>query len=169
MDPVIYSANVIQAFLGPLGTTVFIFGIAVVGLLAALLRTRERPGIRIGLVLTGGFLLIVGCAMSFFTYRAITSGAKVVNARLKDKTVAQDNCGNGNTCARYVLEMTAGAKSLDLNIARSAFDRAQIGTCYQVTYYPANGMFSDPALANSYESVSNIARVEATKDSACSP
>ena len=169
MDPVIFSANLLQAFIKPIGTVLFMLMLGFVGLVAAILRARERPITRIGLGLAGGFLLIVGCVMTFFTYRAITTGSVVVNARLNDKTVARDNCGDSQTCTRYVLEMTSGSKSLDLDISKSAFDKAQFGSCYQVTYDPPSGMFSDPAVSNYYESVSNIQRVETMNDSACAP
>jgi len=168
MDPVIYSASVFQAFLTPIGTILFLFGIALVGLAVAILRTSDRPLNRIVLGLAGAFLLVVGCVMSFLTYRTITTGSVVVSARLHDKTVARDNCGDNSTCTRFVLEMTVGAKSLDLNISKDAFDKAVIGSCYQVAYYPPNGLFSDPAVSASYESVSNIRRVETTNSSACS-
>jgi hypothetical protein len=167
MGDVIYSASPFQTFLTSFGTILFFFVLGGVGVGSAFLRSGQTRGARVGLGLAGGVLLIAGCAMSVVTFQSLTTGSKNVAARLNDKTKATDNCGDGDTCSRFVLEMQAGQKFYDVTVPEGAFDRTEIGRCYQVTYYPNTGLFSPSANSDSYQAISNVSRIEQLDTAAC--
>jgi hypothetical protein len=105
--------------------------------------------------------------MAFATVLTIMGRDQTVTALLDDKVMARDSCGEGDTCLRFVLEMRAGGTSYDFSIPESAFERAEIGSCYQVTYYPNKGLFSDPAQAETYVATSSVIRIEEMDPGAC--
>ena len=64
-------------------------------------------------------------------------GAKTFAAHLNAKQIATNNCCDGGACTRYVIEMQTGSKFYDLNVTQESYEKAQINTCYSVTYYPS--------------------------------
>lgn len=167
MGTVIFSAGPLQTFLTSLGTILFFFVLGGISLGRALTGGQQGRGARLGLGLAGTVLLAAGVAMAFATIQTITSGDRTVAALLDDKVKARDSCGDGDTCLRFVLEMRAGGTSYDFSVPESAFERAEIGSCYQVTYYPNKGLFSEPAQAESYVATSNVTRIEQVDPGAC--
>jgi hypothetical protein len=105
--------------------------------------------------------------MVVVTFRSMTSAAQTVAVRLDDKSVAQDNCGDGDTCSRYVLEMLGGPKAYDVQVSESTYEQAQVGSCYQLTYYPGGGLFGASEYADAYEYISYVARIEAVDAALC--
>jgi hypothetical protein len=163
MGPVIYSASPFRAFLPTLGTIAFMFLIAIIGLASAFLNRKQGRGARIGLGIAGGFLLIAGLVLAGFTLVSLIGGQKTVTVMLNDKTIAEDNCGdNGETCARYVLETSAGTGAYDFNVPLEAYDRVQVNTCYQFSYFPRHGLFSEPSAGTgAYQQVDQVTRIQA--------
>jgi hypothetical protein len=105
--------------------------------------------------------------MGFVTYRTLTSGARTAEVRLNDKFVAHDNCGDGGTCTRYVLETQGGSKFYDIAVDEAAYEKAQPGACYRLTYYPGGGLFGPPENADTWESISSVLKVETVDSSLC--
>lgn len=167
MGTVIYSASSLQAFLPTFGTTAFMLLIAVVGLASALLNHNQSRGARIGLGAAGGFLLIAGCLMAIFTVFTLMSGQKTVSVLLNNKREAVDNCGDGNTCTRLVLETQGGTSFYDFTVPQSAFDKTEEGQCYQVAYYPSTGLFSPSSNSASYTATSNVTQIKQVDLSTC--
>lgn len=170
MGTVIYSANSFRAFLPTFGTIAFMLLIAVVGLASVLLNRNQSRGARIGLGLAGGFLLIVGFVSAVFTVFTMLGGQKTVSVLLNNKREAIDNCDSGGgTCTRLVLETQAngGQNLYDFTVPQSAFDRTEIGQCYQVTYYPSTGLSPKFSESDSYVSTPNVTRIEQVDISAC--
>jgi len=167
MGTVIYSASSFQAFLPTFGTIAFMLLIAAVGLASAFLNRNQSRGARIGLGIAGGFLLIAGGATAIFTLFTMMGGQKTVNVLLNNKREAADNCGDGDTCTRLVLETQAGSNFYDFSVPQSAFDKTEEGQCYQVTYYPSTGLFSPSSDSASYTSTSNVTQIKQVNLSAC--
>jgi len=168
MGTVIYSASVLQAYLGLIGTILFMAAIGVAGLAAAFFQKKQGKGARIAMAVCGVFLLIASCATSAFTYFSISSGAETVAAHLNDKQIATSNCGdNGNTCTDYILETTSGNVSYDFVVNSRAYDLAQVGTCYQVTFYKSKSPLNVAADTESYHRIETITRIEVADPGAC--
>jgi hypothetical protein len=166
MGTVIYSASPVQAFSGASGTILFLFGLGVVGIGAAIFRRGQKRGGRIGLGAAGAFLVLASAVYAVFTFASATGSTKSILLNLESKRIAEDNCGdNGETCRRYVLEATTSTTAYDFNVPQEAYDRAQVNTCYQFTYYPNKGLFSNNTA--SYQQVNNVASIETAESSRC--
>ena len=160
MGEVIYSASPFQAFIWLFALILFCFLLGVTGVLMGIFRRKEKTITRFARAGAGAFLFLVGIVLAFVTYRSLTAGVETFTAHLGDKQVAHDNCGDAETCDRYILEMQAGSKFYNLNVTEATYEKAQVNSCYSVTYYPGKGLLGEPSYANSYESVSNITRIE---------
>jgi len=126
MSTVIYSASPLQAMLSSLGTTLLLIGLGIVGIVSAFFRTSQSRGSRIALGFVSVFLILVGFGMGVISYRTLSAGAETVAARLNDKHIRHESCGDdGNTCTRYVLETFAGDVNYDLVVDSKAYDLAQ--------------------------------------------
>src|SRR5258706_4386495 len=168
MGTVIYSASPLQSFSSLLGTVLFMAVLGIVGLGAAIFQPKRGKGTRIALGVASVFLLIAGCVTAVFTYLSISSGADMVAARLNNKTIAQENCGdNGETCARYILETNAGDVDYDFVVNSQAYDLAQVNTCYQVTFYKSKSPLNMTADTNTYQRIETITRIEVADTTAC--
>src|SRR5206468_5212040 len=114
------------------------------------------------------FLLIASCVTGAFMYSSISSGANTVAARLNNKTIAQENCGdNGETCSRYILETNAGDVDYDFIVNSQAYDLAQVNTCYQVTFYKSKSPLNVTADTNTYQRIETITRIEVADTTVC--
>lgn len=163
MSNVIYSASPLQAFMGSFEAFAFLFILGVVGLGMGILRRRQKALVRFVTGILGIFLMVIGATLAFVTIRSMTGGAQTFTAQLNDKQVANDNCGDSSTpstCARYILETRSESTLYDLDVTKETYEKAQIHSCYSVTYYPSQGLFGRPAYLNGYQSVSNITQIE---------
>jgi len=168
MGTVIYSASPLQAFQGLFITILVMLVLGVVGLAATIFQPKRGKGTRIAMGAAGGVLLMAGFVAAVFTFRTISSGAEAVAARLNDKTIAQENCGdNGETCDRYILETSAGDVAYDFVVNAQAYDLAQVNTCYQVTFYKSKSPLNAAADANAYQRIETITNIVVTDTSAC--
>jgi hypothetical protein len=166
MGTVIYSASPVQAFMGAASIILFLLGLGVVGIGVAIFRRGQSRGSRIGLGIAAVFLILVSIVYAGFSLASASGRTKSVVLNLDNKQVAEDNCGdNGETCARYVLESIASGTAYDFNVPQEAYDKAQVDTCYQFTYYPNNGLFSSSN--DSYQQINNVARIETADPSSC--
>jgi hypothetical protein len=168
MGTVIYSASPLQAFQGLVITVLVIVVLGVLGLAAATFQSKRGKGARIAMGIAGSLLLIAGFATAAFTFITISSGAETVSARLNDKTIAQENCGdNGETCARYILETNVGDVAYDFVVNSQTYDLAQANTCYQVTFYKSKSPLNVAADANNYQRIETITNIVVADTSAC--
>jgi hypothetical protein len=100
------------------------------------------------------------------TLASLSSSAQSVSLQLDNKRVVEDNCGdNGQTCTRYVLEAATSAMAYEFSVPRSAYDQAQVNTCYKITYYPSRSLL--PASAGTYQQISSVTRIETADPSTC--
>ena len=171
MGTVIYSASPFQAFFGAIFTISFLFFVGLLSILITVFRRKEKPLVRLLMIGLGAFLMLVGVLMAFLTARNYMIGSRTVAAKLEDKFIATDNCDNGKTCDRYVLEMRAGQKFYDLNVSADAYEKAQVRVCYEVTYYPAKSLLGEwldePSYADAYEAIAAITNITVADAAAC--
>ena len=115
------------------------------------------------------FLLIAGGVLAANTLFSASGGAQTITVGLNDKRIITSSCGeNGeDTCTHYVLEGGAGSNLYDLDVAQTAYEKAEIGICYEVTYYPRKGLFSTAADTTSYQRIDTITRIEVADPTAC--
>lgn len=170
MGTVIYSTSPLGAYLGTLATLAFIMVIGVVGLAWAVFNRKQGKGARIGAGCAGLFLCAVGALALGYTLLGMLTGTKTATVLVNDKTVAHDNCGdNGQTCDRYVLETSGGQKSYDFTVEKRAFDDVQQGGCYEISYYPATGLFANNDPSALYVASDHVSRIVQADAASCKP
>ena len=168
MGTVIYEASPFQAFLGSIGTTVFLVVLGVVGIGMAVFRSRDKRSTRVSTGLAGAFLLLVSCVLAALIFVSFSRGARTVMLELNDKTIAADTCGdNGETCNRYVLSAIAGTDAYDIDVPYNVYNIVQLNTCYQFTYYPNTGILGLGSNTSSYHQIDNITRIVAADPATC--
>jgi len=164
MDNVIYSATPLRAFSGGFIVIAFLLGLGVIGALWTVFKRKERPIARVGMGFASIILILAGIGVTISLIRTIRSGDKTVTIRVEEKKVVESNCNDGGTCTSYLLETKAGTKSYDFIVAKSAWDKAQVEVCYQVTYYPSQSLFGEylqeQDISEVYEASSTITRIE---------
>ena len=160
MGEVIYSTTSWQTFFWSFVVILVLGVLGLIGVLNGIFRRKEKTFVRIARGCAGVFLWMIGLVFAFLVFRSITTGAQTISVHLDDKQVATDNCNDGDTCTRYVLETKSGTKSFDIDVNKSAYDKAQVDSCYKVTYFSGNGFFAQPETEYSYQSISNVTRVE---------
>jgi hypothetical protein len=165
MENLIYSASPLRAFSGGIFLIIFMFVLGGVAILWALFKRREKPLPRIAMGCSSLVLLLasVGLAINFmFT---LQSGDKTVVVHVNEMDIVESRCGdNGGTCTRYVIESNEGIKLYDFSVAKDAYEKIEVESCYQFTYYPARSLFGaylqETDYSDSYESASTITRIE---------
>lgn len=166
MGEVIYAASTLKAFLASFIVVVVLFLLGLMGVLNGIFRRKEKTFVRFARGCAGVFLWIVAVVFVLVLFRAITSGSEIITVHLNNKQIAHDNCGDNSTCDRYILETQSGSNSYDLEVSKEAYDRAQVDSCYKVTYFSGKGFFgplgasSQPEEQNTYHSISTITRIE---------
>ena len=160
MGEVIYATSSLKAFLSSFIVILVLGILGLVGVLNGIRRRHEKPFVRFARGCAGVFLWIVAGVFAFVIFRSVTSGAKTITIHLNDKQVAQGNCGDGDTCTRYVLETQSGSVFYDFEVNEEAYNKAQIDTCYAVTYFSGAGFFGNAETVNSYQSISTVTRIE---------
>src|SRR5690349_23495415 len=156
MDPVIYSASPFQAFLGNIGVVAFMLFLGVAGAGWAAFNRRESKVARIAAGCASVVLLVAGAATAFFSVTSALNGDRTVTVSVDRKREVTSNCENG-PCTSLVLETHDGSNYYDFTVVSSAYDRAEEGACYDVTYYPAR---SGEQAVNTYEATSRITKIE---------
>jgi hypothetical protein len=166
MGTVIYSAGPFQAFLGSLGLILFIFAIGLVGIGIAIFRRSQSRSLRVLTGTLGGFLVIVSFVVAAISLLSASSGTKLVTLKLDNKRIVEANCGdNGETCARYALESTTGTTAYEFDVSQDTYNKVQVNTCYNFSYYPNPGLFSSDT--SSFQQIDRIALIETTDPASC--
>jgi hypothetical protein len=171
MGTVIYSASPLQAFMGAIVTGLILFLLALLLILPTFFNRREKMSKRLLMIGLGGFLLLVGGLIAFVSAREYMTGSKTVIAKLEDKFIARDNCDNGNTCERYMLELVAESKYYDFNVPPAAYEKTQVRVCYEVTYYPAKSLLGqwlgEQSYAEAFEAIAAVTNITVADAAAC--
>jgi hypothetical protein len=167
MDDVLYSASPMQTFLGSFGMIAFLFVLGAAGLGFALLRRQESKAARLATGVAGAFLVLIAVATTLITVARIATGSETVAIHVNDKLVAQDNCGDGGTCERFVLETQSATNFFDVQVNRATYEQVQVGGCYQLTYYPGRSVLGGSEYGSTYQYIANITNLAVAEASAC--
>ncbi len=160
MDGVIYSASPFQVFIWSFVIVLLLSILGLSGIGTGIFRRKEKLLLRVARAGSGVLLILAGIALAFVAFRSMTGGSQTIATHLNEKRIAIDNCNNGDTCTRYVLETQSGPKFYDLDVTMSTYEKAQVNSCYSVTYYPSKGLLNEAGYADTYESLANITRIE---------
>jgi hypothetical protein len=166
MGEVIYSASTLKAFLPSFIVVLVLFLLGLVGVLNGIFRRKEKALVRVAWGCAGVFLWMIALSSGFLVFRAITVGTKVIRVSVNDKQIAHDNCGDSNTCDRHILETQSGSNFYDLEVNEEAYDKAQIDSCYEITYFSRRAVFGpfgpteQASQVPTYQSISTVTRIE---------
>ena len=106
--------------------------------------------------------MIVSFVVALIILMSVSGGTRKVALNLDDKRIVEDN---GETCARYVLESTTSAAAYEFDVPQDVYEKAEVHTCYDFTYYPNKGLFSNDAM--SFQQIDHIALIETADPAAC--
>ena len=165
MGTVIYSASPLQTFFSTWGSTALLVGLGIYGFASAVFQRNQKLLSRLGWGAAGALLLVVGGLSGLSMVKSISQPTQSVVMNLQRKRIAQDNCNDGQTCTRYVLETHNSATEFDFNVPKQAYDAAQENTCYRFTYYPNTGTFGFSTA--SFQSLDNLTRIETADPARC--
>jgi hypothetical protein len=169
MDSIIYSTSPLGTFANTFLAIGAILAFGLIGIIYAVAKPNQTKGARLGLGLAGAFLCLVGGVTTIVTFVNMATKSQTATAILNTKTIAEDTCGEDSTCKRYLLEMTAGPKSYEFTVAERAYNAALEGGCYQVTYYPNQGLFASGYGTDQYVATSYIIRIAQARPGDCQP
>jgi hypothetical protein len=168
MGTVIYSANLLWAFLSPLGSILFTSAIGVFALIAAFRQRKQGRGVQIILGICGVFLLAFSLITVNQMVSSFLSGTETITMHVDDKSIGRGNCGNGSTCTHYDLAATAGQVSYDLRVNPQAYNAVHSNTCYRMTFYKYKPFMSAIPDTDLYHRIEVITRIEIADPAACS-
>lgn len=171
MDPVVYSSTPFQAFFWGGATILFMFALGMIGAGWAAFNRKQKALPRIAMGCASIILLLAGIGTSIAMFNTVQNGDATVAVRVNEKNEVVSNCGDNGTCTSYLLETQAGQKFYDFTVAHKAYEKVEVGQCYQVTYYPDRSLFGDmfqeQDISQSYEASSTITRIELVDSSVC--
>ena len=160
MGEVVYAASSLKAF-GSLIAVILVLGlVGLLGVLNGIFRRKEKPFVRVARGCAGVFFWLLAAVLIYVVYNSMTSGSEIMTVQVNDKQVANDNCGDGETCKRYILESQSNVRSIDLVVNEETYNKVQIDSCYSVTYYSGNGLFGRSENGSSYDLIDTITRIE---------
>ena len=163
MDTIIYTASPLKAFSGSLFMIAFFFILGGSGVITSLFNRRERALVRIGIGFASVILLLAGGVAAIVTIRSYQNGDKTVSVHVDKKRETKRNC-DGKTCIDYVAETSAGQKYYVFNLSQDVWEKIEVNSCYQFTYYPAESLLGeylqDDTYPDLYETTGDITRIE---------
>ncbi len=168
MGSVVFATSPFQAFLW---TFVGLGILIVIGLgagIPALFDHKAKMLSRIATIIASLISLAVGIIGIGFTLLSMNSNAQQVTLLLNKKEIAQESCGNGDTCEHPQLSMQdASGKDYEFRVRQKAYDAAEENQCYAVTYYPNKGLKNMDGSALSYVYSEYVTKIELLDRSAC--
>lgn len=168
MSTVIFATSPFQAFLW---TFVGLGILVVIGLGAGIPAVFDRKAkmfSRIATIVASLISLVVGVIGIGYTLLSMNSSAQRVELLLNKKEMAQESCGDGNTCSHPQLSMQdASGMDYEFRIPQKAYDVAQENQCYAVTYYPNKGLKNMDGSAPTYVFSEYVTKIELLDRSAC--
>ena len=160
MGEVIYSASTLKAF-GALIAAILVLGVVgLIGVLNGIFRRQEKTFVRIARGCAGVFFWLLGAVLIYMVFNAMTTGSETMTVQIDDKQIATDNCVDGETCTRYILEAQSNSRFVDLVVSEEAYNKVQIDACYVVTYYSGEGLFGRSENGSSYDSIDTVTCIE---------
>ena len=142
---IIYSASALGAFSNSLIYIGIFFFLGLGGLLLNYLPKRKRKEKflkRHSLGCLSILILFFGSAVAIATYNTFTGGDKTVHVQVLKKEEVTRKC-NKSYCTHYVVETTDGEKLYLFGLEKDTWEKMQVNSCYQFTYYPLKPLLAD--------------------------
>jgi len=165
---IIYSASALGAFSGSL-IYIVIFFILGFGNLLLLLLPRRRKKRKIGDYVVGFISILIiffGVLLSISTFNSYQNGDKTVQVTALEKRETTVKC-NKYYCTEYNVETTDGEKFYVFGLEKDIWEKVEVNSCYQFTYYPIKPLLADylqqeNPYPNLYETTGYITLIEKT-------
>ncbi len=168
MGSVVFSTSPLQAFLW---TFVGLGILVLIGLGAgvpALFDRKAKTLNRVGTIVAGLICAAAGIIGIGFTLLSMNGNAQRVELLLNKKEIAQDSCGNGDTCSHPQLSMQdANGKDYELRVPQKAYDATEENQCYAVTYFSNKGLKNLNGTDLGYIYSEYVTKIELLNRSAC--
>ena len=142
---IIYSASALGAFSNSLIYIGFFFFLGLGGLLLNYLPKRKRKEKflkRHSLGCLSILILFFGVTVAIATYNTFAGGDKTVYVQVLEKEVVKRKC-NKSYCTYYEVETTDGEKLYLFGLEKNMWEKMQVNSCYQFTYYPLKPLLAD--------------------------
>ena len=158
MGEVIYGASSLKFYGALLGVLLVLGLMGIMGIVNGVRRKHERMFVRVARGCSGVFFWILGLVLLYLVYNSMTTGSKTVTVQVNAKEASGANCLSGGVC--YVLETESNSRSIDLVVAKEAYDKVQINSCYLVTFYSGDGLFGRSDDGSSYDRIDTVTKME---------
>ena len=163
---VLYSASALGAFSSSL-IYIAIFFLLGFGNLLLLFLTRSRKKRKIGDYVLGFISILIiffGVLTSIATFNTYQNGDKTVRVQAVEKREVTVKC-NKYYCTEYNVETTDGEKFYVFGLEKDVWDKVEVNSCYQFTYYPLKPLLADylqqeNPYPNIYETTGYITLIE---------
>jgi hypothetical protein len=142
---IIYSASALGAFSNSLIYIGIFFFLGLGGLLLNYLPKRKRKEKflkRHSLGCLSILILFFGVTVAIATYNTYKGGDKTVHVQVLEKEVVTRKC-NKSYCTYYEVETTDGEKLYLFGLEKDTWEKMQVNSCYQFTYYPLKPLLAD--------------------------
>lgn len=142
---IIYSASALGAFSSSLIYIAIFFIVGFGNLVLVLLTRSRRKKRKIGDYVMGFISILIiffGVLISIATLNTYQNGDKTVRVQAVEKREVTVKCGE-YYCTEYNLETTDGEKLYVFGLEKDTWDRVEVNSCYQFTYYPLKPLLAD--------------------------
>ena len=158
MGEVIYGASSLEFYGAVAGVMLVIGLIGLMGIVNGIRRKHEKMFVRVARGCAGVFFWGLGLVLLYVVYNSMTTGSKTLTVQVHAKQGTGENCVSGGTC--YVLETQSNSRNVDLVVSKEAYNKIQINSCYQVTFYSGDGLFGRSNDGSSYDRIDTVTKIE---------
>ena len=164
---IIYSASALGAFSSSLIYIAIFFILGFGNLLLLLLTRSRRKKRKIGDYVLGFISILIiffGVLLSISTFNSYQNGDKTVRVTALEKRETTVKC-NKYYCTEYSVETTDGGKFYVFGLEKDIWEKVEVNSCYQFTYYPIKPLLADylqqeNPYPNVYETTGYITLIE---------
>jgi len=164
---IIYSASALGAFSSSLIYIAIFFILGFGNLLLLLLTRSRRKKRKLGDYVLGFISILIiffGVLLSISTFNSYQNGDKTVRVTALEKRETTVKC-NKYYCTEYSVETTDGGKFYVFGLEKDIWEKVEVNSCYQFTYYPIKPLLADylqqeNPYPNVYESTGYITLIE---------
>ena len=164
---IIYSASALGAFSSSLIYIAIFFILGFGNLLLLLLTRSRRKKRKLGDYVLGFISILIiffGVLLSISTFNSYQNGDKTVRVTALEKRETTVKC-NKYYCTEYSVETTDGGKFYVFGLEKDIWEKVEVNSCYQFTYYPIKPLLADylqqeNPYPNVYETTGYITLIE---------
>ncbi len=164
MDNLLFSVTPLQAFSGTIAGVVLLLVLGLGLPVFSIFNRKDSIWKKIGNILLGLFLLLIGLLLMYTSYRQYQGGDKTSLVQVLEKKEVTRWCRIRN-CTEYVIDTSDGQKNYAFDLKKDIWSAIEVNSCYRFTYYPIKPLFAEyleggdtnPSL---YETTGDITQIE---------